>query len=94
MQIKLDDKLILTSDNNGYQISEYKIAEKDTENHKKGDILKHNTRYYGTLESALRIGFAERKIRESTAETLVELRQDIRRVEEKVDRLIGELYLA
>lgn len=87
MKVHIEGNLYLESDERQYILVEYSIA-KSGKN--EGEPVGRNLSYHPTIESAIR-SFANRKIKESTAQTLSEFTQELRKINEYIRGLFAEL---
>lgn len=86
MKVHIENNLYLESDERQYILVEYSIA-KSGKN--EGEAVGRNLSYHPSIDSAIR-ALVQRKIKESTAQTLAELAQDVRRIDEYIRGLFGE----
>lgn len=83
INIKLDNKLSITSDSNQYILREMKEGTKDGEKIEIYEAIG----YFGTLSGALK-EYIRKCLRESDATSIKELIELNARLEEKIDKLV------
>ncbi|MFT9495854.1 hypothetical protein [Anaerosolibacter sp.] len=76
MEIKINSKYKITSDDKNIILQEIKIAQQDTKTMKQGDEYTVNVGWYGTLENAMN-GLVNREVRACDAKSFKELKQVI-----------------
>lgn len=87
MKVKLDGNVYLESDDQQFLLKEYTGK---TYTNKKGEEIEayRNLGYYGTIQQAIK-GIVKKKLLESDATTLQELRNDVSNLKEMIERKIN-----
>ena len=87
MKIKLDGNVYLESDDQQFLLKEYTGK---TYTNKKGEEVEtyRNLGYYGTIQQAIK-GIVRKKLLESDATTLQEIKSDVNKLEKYIEQKIN-----
>ena len=86
LNIKIDDKYVITADSRNYMLQEVKIAK---EGKNKGEETHYTIGYYGKIGQALQ-GFKEHKIRTSNISNFDELLTTIQDIDRTIKKILGD----